>query len=156
MDVIKQDSRTCVVVFAGCEEYEVIEGPTRFVVNFDAKSCSCQAWKIFGLPCKHSAACIARKRANIDDYCDGYYSKETYLKAHGGIVHPLSDESTWLVGNHDQVEPPSLRRLPGRPKKNRRRELDEPTTGSQSCRSSTIKCCIFVFGTSGGRANLEQ
>ncbi|KAF8405851.1 hypothetical protein HHK36_007928 [Tetracentron sinense] len=183
MDVIKQDSRTCVFVFARGKEYEVTEGPTRFVVNFDAKSCSCRAWKIFGLPCKHSAACIARKRTNIEDYCDGYYSNETYLKAHGGIVHPLSDESTWPVGNHDQVEPPPLCRLPIRPKKNRRRELDEPTPGSQSRRSSTIKCCIckqfghnkhtyqrgpvksthssnarhqLLFGTSGGRANLEQ
>ncbi|KAF8408354.1 hypothetical protein HHK36_007503 [Tetracentron sinense] len=147
MDVIKQDSRTCVVVFAGGEEYEVTEGSSRFVVNFDAKSCSCRAWEISGLPCKHLAACIARKRANIEDYCDGYYSKETYLKAHGGIIHPLSDESTWPVGNHNQVEPPPLRRLPGRPKKNRRREPDEPTPGSQSRRSSTIKCCIWRNGT---------
>ncbi|KAF8393878.1 hypothetical protein HHK36_020076 [Tetracentron sinense] len=93
------------------EEYEVTEGSARFVVNFDARSCSCRAWEISGLPCKHLAACIARKRANIEDYCDGCYSNETYLKAHGGIVHPLSYESTWPV---------------------------------------------VVFGTSGGRANLER
>ncbi|KAF8387649.1 hypothetical protein HHK36_026303 [Tetracentron sinense] len=47
----------------------------------------CRAWEISGLPCKHSTACIARKRVNIEDYCDGYYSKETYLKAHGGTAH---------------------------------------------------------------------
>ncbi|KAF8394175.1 hypothetical protein HHK36_020382 [Tetracentron sinense] len=126
LDVIKQDSRMCVVVFAGGEEYEVMEGVTRFVVNLHAKSCVCRVWEIFGLPCKHAAACIVRKRPNLEEYRDEYYSKETYLRAHGGIIHPIFDENMWLLGNHEPIEPPPLRRLPGRPKKNRRRELDEP------------------------------
>ncbi|KAF8408008.1 hypothetical protein HHK36_007148 [Tetracentron sinense] len=142
LNVIRQDSRMCIVVFAGGEEYEVTEGVSRFVVNLHAKSCACRAWEISGLPCKHAAACIARKRANLEEYCDEYYSKATYLRAYGGIIHPISDESMWPVGNHEVVEPPPFRRLPGRPKKNRRRELDEPTPGSQSRRSSTIRCCI--------------
>ncbi|KAF8389413.1 hypothetical protein HHK36_026108 [Tetracentron sinense] len=113
-----------------CEEYEVTEGVTRFVVNLHAKSCACQAWEISGLPYKHAAACLARKRANLEEYCNEYYSKETYLRAHGGIIHPIFDENMWLPGNHEPVEPPPLRRLPSRPKKNRRRELDEPAPGS--------------------------
>ncbi|KAF8389226.1 hypothetical protein HHK36_025919 [Tetracentron sinense] len=116
LDAIKHDSRMGVVVFAGNEEYEVIEGFTTFVVNLHDKSCICQAWEISGLPCKHAVACIQRKRANLEEYCDEYYSKETYLRAHGGIVHPIPDESMWPPRNHDPVEPPSLLHLPGRPK----------------------------------------
>ncbi|KAF8406552.1 hypothetical protein HHK36_008640 [Tetracentron sinense] len=131
----------CIVVFAGGEDYEVMEGITKFVVNLHAKSCAYQAWEISGLPCKHAAACIARKRANLEEYCDEYYSKETYLRAHGGIIHPIFDENMWLPGNHEPVEPPSLRRLPGRPKKNRRRELDELAPGSQSRERQTLVKC---------------
>ena len=45
------------------------------------------------------------------------------------------------INADEEVEPPILRRLPGRPRKNRRRELGEQPTGlNVARRSNTIKC----------------
>ncbi|KAH7865138.1 hypothetical protein Vadar_002763 [Vaccinium darrowii] len=91
----------------------------------------------------HAAAAITHKRANLEDYCDLYFHKDYYLKAHGGIIHPVSDQSRWEHVGGDIVEPPPLRRLPGRPRKCRRRDVDEAEAGtSQSRRSQIVKCSI--------------
>lgn len=67
--------------------------------------------------------------------------KETYLRAHAGMIHPIPDQRLWEPVEGDVLEPPPLRRLPGRPRKNRRREVDDAAAGtSESRRSQTIKC----------------
>ena len=139
LDLIQQDSRFCKVIAAGDDEYQVVDGFTTFVVNLIVKTCACGYWKISGLPCKHAAACIMHKRANVEIYCDEYLTSFTYLKAYGEIIHPLPNLND--INADEEVEPPILRRLPGRPRKNRRREPGEQPTGlNVARRSNTIKC----------------
>ncbi|KAG5539399.1 hypothetical protein RHGRI_019818 [Rhododendron griersonianum] len=97
---------------------------------------------------RHAATALTHKRANLEDYCDMYFHKDYYLKAHGGIIHPIPDQTRWINVGGDTVEPPPLRRLPGRPRKSRRRDVDELEAGtSQSRRSQTVKCSICLeFG----------
>ena len=139
LDLIQQDSRFCKVIAAGDDEYQVIDGFTTFVVNLIVKTCACGYWKISGLPCKHAAACIMHKRANVEIYCDEYLTSFTYLKAYGEIIHPLPNLND--INADEEVEPPILRRLPVRPRKNRRGEPGEQPTGlNVARRSNTIKC----------------
>ena len=76
----------------------------------------------------------------MHDYCDVAYSRDSFLKAYEEIIHPVPALS--MVEIHedlkDIVMPPVLKRLPSRPKKNRRREQGEVIGGK---RSSTVKCC---------------
>uniref|UniRef100_A0A5B7ARQ4 SWIM-type domain-containing protein n=1 Tax=Davidia involucrata TaxID=16924 RepID=A0A5B7ARQ4_DAVIN len=140
---IVEASRQCTILFAGGMEFEVKDGEgVTFVVDLDARSCVCRAWQIGGLPCKHAAAAIAYKRCNIEEYCDVAFFKARYLAAHQHILHPVVDPRMWntegVVG--DPIDPPPLRRLPGRPKKNRRREADEDVGSSQARRALSLRC----------------
>lgn len=112
-----------------------------YQLHIEHRRCSCREWQIVGIPCKHAAAAITHKRGNIEEWCDPTFMKETYLRAHATMIHPIQDQRLWEPVEGDVLEPPPLRRLPGRPRKNRRREVDEAAAGtSESRRSQTIKC----------------
>lgn len=136
------------LLFAGGDEYEVLENGVSHHLHLNAHTCTCMEWQISGIPCRHAATALTHKRANLEDYCDMYFHKDYYLKAHGGIIHPVPDQTRWINVGGDTVEPPPLKRLPGRPRKSRRRDVDEPEAGtSQSRRSQTVKCSICLeFG----------
>ncbi|KAK2438726.1 hypothetical protein QL285_023469 [Trifolium repens] len=135
---LKIDARYCKVDPAGKSLFEVYDGFTRFPVNLNSHTCECKSWQISGMPCKHSAAAIIYIRARVEDYCDTYYSKEKYITTYSSLVSPLPDPNTL---EEEDVLPPPLRRLPGRPKKNRRREKDEDVAPSNARKLlSTIKC----------------
>jgi hypothetical protein len=63
--------------------------------------------------------------------------------AYSDIIHPVPDLMMVELNERpeDVVLPPLLKRLPGRPKKNRRKEPWEGTeTGTVAKRSSTVRC----------------
>ncbi|KAI8527005.1 hypothetical protein RHMOL_Rhmol12G0043000 [Rhododendron molle] len=94
---------------------------------------------------RHAATALTHKRANLEDYCDMYFHKDYYLKAHGGIIHPVPDQTRWINVGGDTVEPPPLKRLPGRPRKSRRRNVDEPEAGTSSLEGHRQSSVQFVW-----------
>jgi hypothetical protein len=59
----------------------------RFVVNIDERTCSCRAWQVFGLPCKHALAFFTSiSREKIEDHVDHFYSVEKFRAAYEGII----------------------------------------------------------------------
>ena len=73
------------------DEFQAMDGYTSFAVNFWTKKCPYNVWEISGLPCKHAAKCITYKRADIQDYCDPFYSTSIYIRAYSQILHPRPD-----------------------------------------------------------------
>ncbi|KAK9188112.1 hypothetical protein WN944_019511 [Citrus x changshan-huyou] len=49
----------------------------------------------------------------------------SYLSTYAGMIHPIPDKSSWPITPGDEIYPPLVKRPPGRPKMNRRREADE-------------------------------
>ena len=65
------------------------------------------------------------------------------MKDYEGMIHPIIDQKMWPPDGTGPIQPPVLRRLPGRSKMNRRKEHDEcETKTSQSKRSLSVKCHI--------------
>ncbi|XP_071902604.1 uncharacterized protein [Coffea arabica] len=98
-----------------------------------------------GIPCKHAALGIIYRRENLEKYCDPLFTIEVYQRTYSGMINPVSDERNWP----DMPEvtlatllPPPLRRAPGRPKKNRRREADEDASLAQIGRSKAFRCSL--------------
>ena len=59
----------------------------RFVVNLQERTCSCRAWQVFGLPCKHAIAFITSiPGENIEDHVDSYYYVESFRAAYNGRI----------------------------------------------------------------------
>ena len=141
LDTSMQDGRMCRVTYAGDDEFRVKDGFTTSVVNLRARVCDCGYWRLIGLPCKHACSCIAYKRANVEMFCDDSYSTTTYSLCYSEIIHPMPELDSNNRGSYGKIDPPVLRRLPGRPRTNRKRGITEgPTTSHDARRSSTVRC----------------
>lgn len=142
LDKLENPMRSCSVQYSGGHEYQVYDEGVSYVVHLGgAKNCVCGSWMISGIPCKHAAAAVAYSRLDIQDFVSPYFSKDMYVRGNSGMIHPILDHTMWTTIEGDPLEPPPLRRLPGRPRKNRRREEDEPPAGTSVVkRSHTLKC----------------
>lgn len=141
IDTTVQDGRMCRVTYAGDDEFGVKDGFTTFVVNLRDRTCGCAYWRLSGLPCKHVCACIAYKRANVELFCDNAYTTKIYCLSYTEIIHPMPELDTNNRGSYGKIDPPILRRLPGRPRINRRRGVTEgPAAPHDARRSSTVRC----------------
>jgi hypothetical protein len=79
----------------------------------------------------------------VEEYCDSAFHKSYFQLTYSEIVFHVADLSMVEINERpeDVVLPPFLKRLPGRPKKNRRKEPWEcPQTGTAAKRSSTVRC----------------
>ncbi|CAO2145598.1 unnamed protein product [Urochloa humidicola] len=93
----------------------------RFVVNLDERTCTCRAWQVSGIPCKHALAYITSiSREKIEDHVDNYFSIEMFMKAYEGRVPALPDKFMWPKSNHGFfMHPPLLKSTAGRRKETR-------------------------------------
>ncbi|KAL0373221.1 UNVERIFIED_CONTAM: hypothetical protein Scaly_1003700 [Sesamum calycinum] len=85
-------------------------------------------WDVSGIPCKHAALGIFHMRDSLESFCDSRFSKENYMKAYSYCIHPVPDPTFWpqdLEVEPTNLLPPIVRRMLGRPKKNRRKEPGE-------------------------------
>ncbi|KAH7865615.1 hypothetical protein Vadar_008928 [Vaccinium darrowii] len=135
-------ARDCQVQFCGGEEYEVKDTwGVSHLVHLGVMDRVCRRWEISGVSCKHAMAAIIYGRKNMEDYVHPYFSKEMYLEAYAAMIHPILDHSMWRMCPGDLLDPLPLRRMAGKPRKNRKRQEDEgPAATSRSKRSQTLKC----------------
>ncbi|KAK4409571.1 hypothetical protein Sango_0030100 [Sesamum angolense] len=99
-------------------------------------------WDISGIPCRHATLGISHRREDLDSYCDGRFFKENYMKAYKYSIHPVPDQIFWPHGVDvtPTLLPPIIKRMPGRPKKSRRKEQGEKPNAIR--RSNMVKCKI--------------
>ncbi|KAG5550082.1 hypothetical protein RHGRI_015138 [Rhododendron griersonianum] len=134
-------SRICTLLYCGGDVYEVIDDGHTFQLNMSTRTCTCREWQVAGIPCRHTVSALTHKRVNIEDGCDPSYKLEAYMQCYGGMIHPIRDQRYWEPDQFHKLDPPPLRRMPGRPRKNRRREADEaPAGASHMKRSQTLRC----------------
>ncbi|KAK4399496.1 hypothetical protein Sango_1425100 [Sesamum angolense] len=128
LNKIKEESRKCHLLVAGEHEFEVQDQNINYIVNLRTRTCNCRVWGVFGIPCKHAALGIFHRRDSLESFCDSRFSKENYIKAYSYCIHPVPDPTFWpqdLEVEPTNLLPPIVRRMPGRPKKNRRNEPGE-------------------------------
>ncbi|KAL0464005.1 UNVERIFIED_CONTAM: hypothetical protein Slati_0288100 [Sesamum latifolium] len=126
---------------AGDFEFEVHDQNVNYIVNLKGETCNCMVWDISGIPCKHAALGIAHRREDIESYTDNRFSTAKYMKAYRHSIHPIPDPSLWpqdLKVSPSSLLPPVIKKLPGRPKKSRRKEPGEvPNTVR---RAGVVRC----------------
>ncbi|XP_071906167.1 uncharacterized protein [Coffea arabica] len=78
-----------------------------------------------------------------------YYSQDSYLKAYEPAIVSLSGPNVWVQSDKDPILSPLKLKLPGRPKKVRRREPEEPRPNSNGAtklsKSGLIRMTYQVF-----------
>ncbi|KAL6525465.1 hypothetical protein OROHE_015772 [Orobanche hederae] len=105
-----------------------------------SKTCSCRRWDLTGIPCSHAISCMFFNNKNPEEYVS-YWYRETFLKTYDHIILPSNGPQLWPANLYPPINPPFMRRAPGRPKKVRRKTNDEPTNPYRMRRNqNTIRC----------------
>lgn len=118
---------------------EVAKGGTgfKFVVNLEQKTCSCRAWQVSGIPCKHAIPFITSiNREKIEDHVDNYCLVQKFKLAYASHIPALPDKFMWPKSNHGFfMHPPLLKSTAGRRKQNRYKGWPEggSTKGRHKC-----------------------
>ncbi|KAK8576618.1 hypothetical protein V6N13_032537 [Hibiscus sabdariffa] len=64
----------------------------------------------------------------VEEYINNFYNKDMYEKCYNFVIPPLTGGKFWPATNMGDIKPPLPRKLPGRPKKKRVPEEEEPPT----------------------------
>lgn len=123
-------------------KFEVKLGDVGYIVDMSSLTCSCRMWQLSGIPCCHAINAIYFLCDSPNKYVAKWYFKDTYMKTYRPYLEPMNGENMWPISTIEPVLPPERRRLPGRPKKQRRREHHEdPRPSVQvSRKGKEIKC----------------
>ena len=139
----QDDGRFVQVICVGEFEYEVKDKNTYYNVHLDLKTCNCRSWAISGIPCKHAMAVITNTRRQWHEYVHSYLTKDSYIKTYSNVIHPIPHKSLWPNMTFNKVFPPDRKKLPGRPRKNRKRAPDEPAKQKRSSGGKCSGCGAF-------------
>ncbi|XP_027099030.1 uncharacterized protein [Coffea arabica] len=78
-----------------------------------------------------------RLSRTFDATWDGGHKAE-YLKTYAYTITPVPSDIYWITAEEESINPPAVRRMPGRPKKLRQRAQDEPKKGQVSTRKGLV------------------
>lgn len=114
----------------------------KFIVDLARMSCTCNFWGLVGIPCRHAVAAISYRGDNPENYVHKYYKRESYEMCYGQhSISPINGHTMWPPTEYTHIFPPKYKKGPGRPKKLRRREVDEDSTRTKLRRVTTPYNC---------------
>ncbi|KAK1560485.1 hypothetical protein Q3G72_027140 [Acer saccharum] len=122
----------------GQGKYKMLGLNKAYTTNLNDKTCECGQWQVSGVPCSHALAGIIHhfgvngNQSSLEEFIDPALSKAAYLRTYNYMIHPILDLCVW--GDHvgAPIQPPPLRRKPGRPKLLRKRESTEKPKAARS------------------------
>ncbi|XP_073112172.1 uncharacterized protein [Elaeis guineensis] len=130
-------------------KFEVRVVDNRYIVDLNKKSCTCRQWDVSGIPCIYAISCINWMKQDIDTYVDDYYKKKTYLMAYQYALQPLNGQQMWPQENIEIILPPTIKKMPGRPKKSKRKDKDEIANSSNKLARIGLKMQYKAYGQYG-------
>ncbi|XP_044472285.1 uncharacterized protein LOC123200945 [Mangifera indica] len=129
------------VLFSSETLFEVHNDSTN-VVDTNKHSCSCQEWKVTGLPCRHAIAVFNVTKRDVYDYCSRYLNVDMYHIAYSksinpvaGLVNPPADGKSKSKANLEDsdVLPPATKSSNQHKRKRNRDGLIERTVTCTKC-----------------------
>lgn len=70
-------------------------GNNVYIVNFRDKSCTCQKWLLFGIPCSYVFAVCRHKGLDPSRFVSNIYSKQNYKLTYEVDFYPVASEKLW-------------------------------------------------------------
>ncbi|XP_017416509.2 uncharacterized protein LOC108327302 [Vigna angularis] len=87
----------------------------KFTVDLDTKECSCRKRMISGIPCCHAIAAMNYCNVHPENFIPTCFRRSTYEEVYASIIFPLNGPQLWQTTDFNDVLPPLIRKLPGRP-----------------------------------------
>ncbi|KAK2412396.1 hypothetical protein QL285_047593 [Trifolium repens] len=116
---------------------------THVDVDIYAQTCTCRNWQLTGIPCEHGIAALAWKCEKPEDFCRGWLTMGSYNATYEHFVRPTQGMEYWEKTDFVKPVPAAIRRRPGRPKKQRRKDASQegPSNSKKMKRSYPIITC---------------
>ncbi|GKB21192.1 mutator type transposase, partial [Tanacetum coccineum] len=132
-NAIKEKASQCVVVWNGVDLFQVNEGrQNQVVVNLANRRCTCRKWEVFGIPCKHAAACIFNMTGNglqvelLEDLVHQSMRLQTWKTLYSLKINPVPGKEFWAkVQVPSRLIPPYIPPQVGGPGKKRKKSIGE-------------------------------
>ena len=105
--------------------FEARRGSDSYMVDLDNRVCSCRLWDLSGIPCVHAIAAINYIHQTPEQFLNDYFSVEKFKECYYTNISPVNGSNLWPETDFIKPLPPLARRMPGRPKVNRRRHVSE-------------------------------
>ncbi|XP_057784761.1 uncharacterized protein LOC131002283 [Salvia miltiorrhiza] len=121
-------------------KFEVHIEAGNFVVNLGGRSCTCRVWDLTGIPCIHAISAVHFMNLDPADFVHDFYTVRKYLQAYEVGLEPVRGANMWPEVVGSIVKPPEVRKMPGRPKKKRRRDPEEKNTHKLSKHGVRMTC----------------
>ena len=134
-------SNNCTALPAGQHIFHVKGMVGEYDVNIQKEECSCRAWQLSGIPCRHGVACLRHERIKPEDVVNKCYSIDAFKAAYGKVIMPCSDPRVWPKTNGPQMLPPNYEKKVGRPGKKRKKNPLEEDNGTRMSRHGIIGHC---------------
>ncbi|XP_062073816.1 uncharacterized protein LOC133778028 isoform X1 [Humulus lupulus] len=138
LDIIEKNkkvARHCLPTMSTLTTFEVnFMNIEVFVVDLYKRTCACRSFQLNGIPCGHALACIWFSNLDVMNFIDDFYKKVAFEATYSGAIQPMSSPDKWSMTTQNPILPPPETSMPGRPKKSRRREVDEPPPGATKAR----------------------
>ncbi|XP_074324236.1 uncharacterized protein LOC141661151 [Apium graveolens] len=154
-------TRFCKSIWTGADECEVkdIDGG-QWVVNMVKNTCSCRRWELRGYPCSHGYSALFAMNEKQEEKINECYSRDVYMKAYDHMLKPMKGALYWPNTGFPDILPPKSRRMPGRPKKNKKREQGESGAGiklgKKGVRMTCSKCLMFGHNKASCKTSEEE
>jgi len=117
--------------------FAVYEGAIRYIVCLERKTCSCGRFQHDEIPCAHAMAVLKKKNIkDVHPYCSDYYKHDALTNTYALPIEPMPDKSDWIAPEsvlEEVVLPPRYKKMPGRPRKKRKKYPDEKITTNTNC-----------------------
>ncbi|XP_074373472.1 uncharacterized protein LOC141713798 [Apium graveolens] len=135
-------TRFCKSTWTGGSDCEVrdIDGG-QWVVDKDRNTCSCRRWELTGISCSHGCTAIFSMNERAEEKVDACYKKELYIEAYSQLLKPMKGSLYWPKTEFPDILPSKARRMPGRPKKYRRREQGEDGACTKLSKKGVLMRC---------------
>ncbi|KAL7590858.1 hypothetical protein Lser_V15G33492 [Lactuca serriola] len=122
---LKKAQRYWEVTPSGPQQYEVRLLHEGYGVDLNNRTCACRSWQISGIPCLHAIATILFLNGNVEDYVSVWFTTGMFGSCYRYTIKPINGADLWPTVVANTILPPRRRRLPGRPKVNRKKCLTE-------------------------------
>ncbi|KAK8690943.1 hypothetical protein V6N13_074467 [Hibiscus sabdariffa] len=144
----KEEADKCRATHAGGHKYQVSIGPSnQHVVDLEHHSCSCRKWDL---------TAMVQKNQRPESYVDHCFHITTQQEIYSHFITPMRGPNQWVEDTTcEAVREPKLRRPPGRPKKKRVKEADEPINSISSNVRFTKKW-VTIYCSKCGKVGHNQ
>ena len=149
-------ARRCSVAHTCQYYFEVTLLGNRFVVDLNARACTCKYFDIRGIMCSHAIACIQWIRHDSATLVSDWFKKDAYKAAYSRGIPPMNGLNLWNENEGVCVFPHVVRRQPGRPKQRRRVVIGERDIGSILSKKGIPQTCSICHEVGHNRKSCTR